>query len=208
MKLRIFILCCLILGWRMTFGALDVNFSNYADQQNFVNNTGFTFSVKSTENHTLGLGANLYRSPSTEILRVYLNIDFWYNQRWSSFILASYDQNQSFNLKYSQIGVGISWLPDGFNQAHVFPFFHKLSYALIQQTDRSEIVHSFRYNCEAVFDRIQLKGTCFYKEFSTTVDLEFQYKISQWVSILHQYRFYRYETQQEVINITGIKLHL
>ncbi|OGI10565.1 MAG: hypothetical protein A2Y40_04490 [Candidatus Margulisbacteria bacterium GWF2_35_9] len=201
-------LILLFLFISLAYPEFKANIASYSDNDAFISNYGVEYRLSSANSFVLSVGANYYKSPSTETIRASIKYDIAYDQEFSPFSYVGYNRNQTLKSEFAEVGLGISWLPNGLADKDFFPYKHKFSAALVEQTDRKEIVISLRYKGLVTIDQVDLGLTIFEKFFMRSADLNIQYKLSKTIALKHNFYYENIGTGHYVKSIFGIEITL
>ena len=179
-------LLILLLFTSFIFANLRFNYSNFSDGTTFMGETGASYSLL-TDSDELTAYFSKHESNKTSRIKLGLSYDFNYDKENSYFLFSGYENNPAVAHETFRVGLGTAFWPC-MNRLKP-PFSHKLSYALIYDTEKSGLIHSFRYKFEGFYNKFGLKVTSFYLFYMYDINSKITYKINKNVSIIYKSYF-------------------
>jgi len=167
----------------LLFAGLKVNYSNFSDGTTFMSETGASYSLLTTQDE-LTAYLNKYEANTTERFKAGVSYDFNYDKEYSAFLFSGYENNPIIAHETFRVGLGYAWWPL-MNRLKP-PFSHKLSYAIIYDTEKAGLINSFRYKFQGFYEKFGLKVTSFYLFYMLDVDAKITYKLNKNVSFIYK----------------------
>jgi outer membrane receptor for monomeric catechols len=172
------ILILLLLG--ISFCGLKLEYSNFNDGTVFMNRSGVSY-FEIINKDKLELGFVETNTGSKRKSDLSLTYDKDYQGELSPFGLVTYTENQYNGLNKTRAGLGLAYTP--FKNVNVFPYRHKLSYALIGEN--GNLINSVRYKTNGYVNKFGWDITAFILSYTWNVDTRLSYKVDKNVSLLY-----------------------
>ena len=204
MKWNLFFL--FLFGFTYCFGTLVINYSNFSDNTTYIQNMGAKYSIK-TGVDEYAINGRKYNTPSKVIYSFSANADWDYEASQTTFLFSQYTYNQTIGADYIRAGLGLGFIPDGCRNNKNFPYRHKLSGAIVHETNRGTFI-SWRYKFEAKAEKISLKAIAFMIGHGDSLSMKIDYELSKNVYFNYIYDYERLDSKQDSQNSLGVGIKL
>jgi hypothetical protein len=162
---------------------LKLKYSSFNYSNNFQNTSGFNYSFyQQKSNLEVKFNGEFFDSNSGDRNQLILGIDID-GRVIDMFTFVSYASNSALYEKYSRLGFGIAWTPSQLKTIYKFPYKHKFSLAIINET-KMDMYLSARYKFDLEINKVKIKLTYFSLIHGYTFRTNIYYKLGSNVNLL------------------------
>lgn len=188
------------------YAQLTGYYSNYNDGTTLMEKANAQYAFRDNIDEYSINGA-FHKSPGKTKYNMSLNADWDYQKEVSYFLFTSYNNDSTLG-DYTRLGYGLALLPDDINNMNVYPYYLKVSAAIIHDSKRSYPTISTRIKFKANVNKITTKTTIFLLGYSETFDLSIGYKLNKNLTLKYIYDYERIGSLKSYSSSAGVEIKL
>jgi len=182
MRTIIKLLAVLLISFTWGYN-LKIDYSSFSDGTSYFRNAGASYTFLDEDNeYSIRYSNTLMGNKNKDDF--YMGADWMTTNGLSPFMFIGYSRNEINDMKSVRTGVGIAALLND-NVLH-FPFRHKFSVALIEDSKVNGTVVSWRHKFKGYYNKFGWNLIAFHLGYTWNIETKLSYKLNKNINVIYK----------------------